>query len=89
MVLDASNIEDALKEHEVLMLEFFAGWCGNCKRLKPRYARAADELAAEGIRLAKVCKTRRSGVPLASGTPWRCCRACGRSNARGRSQGSS
>lgn len=61
MVLDASNIERAVKEHDVLMLEFFAEWCGNCKRLKPRYARAADELAPEGIRLAKVGSSYDSG----------------------------
>lgn len=57
LVLDESNLEQALAENDVLLLEFFAPWCSNCQRLRPRYARAATALAGEGsaARLAKVC----------------------------------
>lgn len=55
MTLDAKNIEAALAENDVLLIEFMAPWCSNCKRFAPVYAKAADELIGEGIRLAKVC----------------------------------
>lgn len=56
LVLDESNFQQALEDNGVILLEFFAPWCGNCKRLQPRYARAADALVKEGnvARLAKV-----------------------------------
>eukprot|EP00904_Undaria_pinnatifida_P002486 jgi/Undpi1/12238/HiC_scaffold_5.g01914.m1 len=52
--LDTSTIDAALKENDVVMLEFFAPWCGNCVKLAPKYARAAEALAGTGVVLAKV-----------------------------------
>lgn len=54
MVLDSSNMTAALEHNDALMIKFFAPWCGNCQRLAPKYAKAATELAVDGIRLAKV-----------------------------------
>lgn len=54
MQLDAKTLPIAVKDYKILMVEFFAPWCDNCKRLRPRYAKAATELAREGITLAKV-----------------------------------
>lgn len=59
MVLHADNMDTALAENDVLLIEFMASWCGNCKRLKPRYAKAADDLIGDGIRLAKVSSSQR------------------------------
>ncbi|CAN0499356.1 unnamed protein product, partial [Ectocarpus sp. 12 AP-2014] len=75
LVLDQSNIDQALEDADgggggALLLEFFAPWCGNCNRLRPRYARAADALKKEGspARLAKVDCT--ANEDLCASEPW-------------------
>ncbi|CAM9916407.1 unnamed protein product [Pylaiella littoralis] len=70
LVLDESNFQQALDDTDVILLEFFAPWCGNCKRLQPRYGRAADALVKEGnvARLAKIDCT--ENAALCSQEPW-------------------
>ncbi|XP_054724701.1 protein disulfide-isomerase A3-like [Uloborus diversus] len=64
-VLDFSgpDFEDRVTEHDAILIEFFAPWCGHCKRLAPEYEKAASELkkADPAIPLAKVDCTSDNG----------------------------
>ena len=57
--LTESTFQGAIEQHDTLMVEFFAPWCGHCKKLAPEYESAADALNEEDppIRIAKVRKT--------------------------------
>jgi protein disulfide-isomerase A1 len=58
-VLTDSNFEEALEQQPNLLVEFYAPWCGHCKKLAPEYAQAAKKLLENDppIRIAKVDST--------------------------------
>ncbi|CAM9595502.1 unnamed protein product [Ectocarpus sp. 12 AP-2014] len=44
MVLTGDTIEQAIKDHSHLVVEFYAPWCGHCKKLAPALSEAATKM---------------------------------------------
>jgi protein disulfide-isomerase A6 len=54
--LTASNFDQVMNSEEMWIVEFYAPWCGHCKRLEPEWSKAATQLKGE-VKLAKVDAT--------------------------------
>jgi len=58
IVLTDSNFDELLmKSEDLWIVEFYAPWCGHCKRLEPEWNQAATELKGE-VKIAKVDATK-------------------------------
>lgn len=58
ITLTKDTFDDFVKEHDLVLAEFYAPWCGHCKALAPKYEEAATELKGKDIPLVKVdCTT--------------------------------
>eukprot|EP00929_Paragymnodinium_shiwhaense_P007237 TRINITY_DN111172_c0_g1_i1.p1 TRINITY_DN111172_c0_g1~~TRINITY_DN111172_c0_g1_i1.p1 ORF type:complete len:507 (+),score=157.66 TRINITY_DN111172_c0_g1_i1:95-1522(+) len=57
VVLKTDNFAQHIKDHKQTLVEFYAPWCGHCKKLEPEYDRAAESLSSKNVKLGKVDAT--------------------------------
>lgn len=41
--LKEDNLAELINEHELVMVQYAAGWCGNCRLMKPKFKKFSRE----------------------------------------------
>lgn len=41
--LESDNLADIVKDNELVLVQFSATWCGNCRIMKPKFKKMASE----------------------------------------------
>lgn len=50
--ISGDNFEDTITDNDIVLVDFWADWCGPCKRFGPIYEKASEEY--DGIVFAKL-----------------------------------
>jgi len=63
VVLTGDNFDTTINENDFVFVEFYAPWCGHCKRLAPDWEKLAGDLKAAGsnVVVAKIDATEHAG----------------------------
>jgi len=54
VTLTGADFAAHIKDHRQTLVEFYAPWCGHCKKLDPEYEKAATVLKEKGVKLVKI-----------------------------------
>lgn len=41
--LEQDNLNEIVAENETVVVQYMAGWCGNCRLMKPKFKKLASE----------------------------------------------
>jgi thiol-disulfide isomerase/thioredoxin len=41
--LEQDNLQDLIAENGIVLVQYMAGWCGNCRVMKPKFKKLAGE----------------------------------------------
>lgn len=44
ITLETDNLAEIIQEKEKVVVLFMATWCGNCKKIKPKFKKLANEI---------------------------------------------
>ena len=53
-ILNDTNFDQFIKDHENVMVDFFAEWCGPCKMLGPIIDEIAEEYKDKSVKIVKL-----------------------------------